>query len=97
VASGGSQVFDDAWMKRLGIGRRDFGIGMTSPEVTELTRQIDVGALREYRDAVGRRTREIIGRLPCRMPSRDLRTAAPPRNASRSGVIAASMFSGRSR
>lgn len=61
VVSGGSQVFDDAWMKRLGIGRRDFGIGMTSPEVTELTRQIDVSALREYRDAVGRRTREIIG------------------------------------
>ena len=61
VVGGGSQVFDDAWMKRLGTARRDFGIGMTSPEVTELTRQIDVSALREYRDAVGRRTREIIG------------------------------------
>lgn len=61
VVGGGSQVFDDAWMKRLGIARRDFGIGMTSPEVTELTRQIDLSALREYRDAVGRRTREIIG------------------------------------
>jgi hypothetical protein len=60
VVGRGSQVFDDAWMKRLGIARRDFGIGMTSPEVTELTRRIDVGALREYRDAVGRRTREII-------------------------------------
>src|SRR5437867_12407319 len=61
VLAGRSQVFDDAWMKRLGITRRDFGTGMTSPEVTELTRQIDVGALREYRDAVGRRTREIVG------------------------------------
>src|SRR5919109_3280931 len=55
------QVFDDTWMKRLGIARRDFGIGMTSPEVTELTRQLDLAALREYRDAVGRRTREIVG------------------------------------
>jgi hypothetical protein len=55
------QVFDDAWKKRLGISRPDFGIGMTSPEVTELTQQIDVGALREYRDAVGHRTRELIG------------------------------------
>ena len=54
-------VFDDGWMKRLGISRRDFGIGMTSPEVTELTRQLDLAALREYRDAVGRRTREIVG------------------------------------
>lgn len=61
VLAGRSQVCDDTWTKRLGISRRDFGIGMTSPEVTEFTRQIDVGALREYRDAVGLRTREVIG------------------------------------
>jgi hypothetical protein len=61
VLSGRAQVFEDGWATRLGITRRDFGIGMTSAEVTELTRQIDVGALREYRDAVGRRTREIVG------------------------------------
>ena len=60
VLAGRSQVCDDAWYKRLGSSRRDFGIGMTSAEVTELTRQIDVGALREYRDAVGRRTRELV-------------------------------------
>jgi DinB superfamily len=61
VLSGRSQVFDDGWLRRLGIERRDFGIGMTSPEVSELTRQIDLGALREYRDIVGRRTREVVG------------------------------------
>lgn len=61
VLAGRPQVFDDAWMKRLGITRRDFGIGMSSAEVGELTRQIDLGALREYRDAVGLRTREIVG------------------------------------
>src|SRR5215510_4324951 len=57
-----TQLFDDeAWAKRLAVARRDFGIGMTSAEVTELTRQVDLGALREYRDAVGRRTREVVG------------------------------------
>ena len=57
-----TQLFDDeSWAKRLAIARRDFGIGMTSAEVTELTRQIDLGALREYRDAVGRRTRDVVG------------------------------------
>ena len=55
------QVFDDAWAKRLAVSRRDFGIGMSSPEVTELSRQIDLGALREYRDAVGHATREVVG------------------------------------
>ena len=61
VLAGRSQVFDDAWVKRLGITRRDFGIGMSSAEVSDLTRQINLGALREYRDAVGLRTREVVG------------------------------------
>src|SRR5881628_2787872 len=44
VLAGRPQVCDAAWTKRLGVTRRDFGIGMTSPEVTELTRQVDLGA-----------------------------------------------------
>jgi hypothetical protein len=60
VLAGRPQVCDETWTKRLGVARRDFGIGMTSPEVTELTRQIDPGALRAYRDAVGLRTREVV-------------------------------------
>ena len=61
VLGGRPQVFDDAWAKKLNVTRRDFGIGMSSAEVTELTRLIELGALREYRDAVGRRTRELVG------------------------------------
>jgi hypothetical protein len=61
VLGGRAQVFDDTWKKRLNVTRPDFGIGMTSAEVTELTKQIDLGALREYRDAVGFRTREVVG------------------------------------
>src|SRR6202045_1855519 len=60
VVAGGAQLFDEGWKTRLNVSRPDFGIGMTSPEVSELTRQIDVGALREYRDAVGHRTRQIV-------------------------------------
>jgi hypothetical protein len=54
------QVFDHAWSKRLGITRLDFGFGMTSTEVTDLTDQVDIPALRAYRDAVGQRTRETV-------------------------------------
>jgi DinB superfamily len=63
ILAGRSQVFDDGWAGRLGVARRDLGTGMKSPEVSELTRQVDLAALREYRDAVGRRTREIVGAL----------------------------------
>ncbi len=60
VLVGRDQVFDDAWMKRLNVPRKDFGIGMASAEVSELTKQIDLAALKAYRDAVGMRTREIV-------------------------------------
>ena len=61
VLAGRDQVFDDAWMKRLGVSRKDFGIGMKSPEVSDLTKSMNIDALREYRDEVGKRTREIVG------------------------------------
>jgi hypothetical protein len=61
VLSGRPQVFDEGWAPRLQITRRDFGIGMTKDEVADLTGRIELAALREYRDAVGRRTRELIG------------------------------------
>src|SRR5260370_4659567 len=53
VVAGGAQLFDDGWKKRLGVARPDFGIGMTSPEVNELTRPIGVGALPPDRDPPG--------------------------------------------
>ena len=61
VLAGRPQVLDAGWVRRLGVDRRDFGIGMTSAEVSDLTGRVDLGALREYRDAVGHRTREIVG------------------------------------
>jgi hypothetical protein len=60
IIAGRDQVLDDTWRKRLNVARPDIGTGMTSAEVTELTRAVDIAALREYRDAVGRRTREIV-------------------------------------
>src|SRR5215475_8003329 len=60
ILAGRPQVFEDGWAKKLNVTRRDFGIGMTSAEVTDLTRQIDLAALKEYRDAVGTRTREVV-------------------------------------
>ena len=62
ILGGRTQLFDDeSWARRLAVTRRDFGIGMSGAEVTELTGQIELGALREYRDAVGRRTRDVVG------------------------------------
>ena len=58
------QVFDDGWAERLKVPRRDIGTGMTEEEVADLSAGIDIGALRGYRSAVGRRTREVAAALP---------------------------------
>jgi len=99
VISGRDQVFDDAWMRRLRVDRKDFGIGMSSAEVTELTKKIDVAALREYRDAVGTRTREVIGGFKDADWAGELQAAALERAAAQGafgpGVVKA--FTGRPR
>jgi hypothetical protein len=103
VLAGGAQVFDDAWLRRLGIARRDFGIGMTKAEVADLTGKIDVAALREYRDAVGRRTREVVGNFKDGDWEGEVQTAAME-GAAAQGAFAADKaeglvkaFSGRPR
>ena len=60
IVNGRNQVYDEGWAPRLKIARPDFGIGMSKAEVAELSEAVDLAALKDYRDAVGLRTREIL-------------------------------------
>ena len=51
-----SQVLDDGWLERLGVGRRDVGTGMRDAEGDELSARIELPALRGYWQAVSART-----------------------------------------
>jgi DinB superfamily len=51
------------WPGRLGVARRDIGTAMTDTEVGELGARLDLSAARAYRDAVGRRTQEVVREL----------------------------------
>ncbi len=64
VVANRRQVFDEGWAERLKVPRRDIGTGMTDDEVADLSVRIDVGAVKTYRSAVGRRTREVAAALP---------------------------------
>jgi hypothetical protein len=55
----GAQVLNDEWLARLGLSRRDIGTAMTDEEVSDISQKVDIQALFAYREAVGRRTREI--------------------------------------
>jgi hypothetical protein len=54
---------DDHWLHRLNVPWRTIGTGMTDDEVSELSAQADVAAIRAYRSAVGLRTREVVTTL----------------------------------
>ena len=102
ILTGRDQVMDEGWLARLGTARRDFGIGMTKPEVAELTVRVDVIALREYRDAVGRRTQEVIRGFGPADWQGELRAAALEKAAALGcfgprGELVAKAFTGRPR
>jgi hypothetical protein len=68
LVAGSPQVMNrDDWLERMGITARDTardtGNAMDAAEVAEFSATIDIDALRGYRVAVGRRTREIVSQL----------------------------------
>ena len=64
LVAGRRQVLEeDGWLQRLNLAQVDMGTGMRDEEVTTVGARIDIGALRAYRVAVGRRTREVVRAL----------------------------------
>ena len=88
VVRDGRQVWDDAWARRLNVARPDIGTGMSEDEVEELSQALDLSAAREYRSAVGRRTREVVASLDDRVLE-EIVTAADVERANAAGAIGA--------
>jgi hypothetical protein len=63
VVVDGRQVLDDDWVRRVGVPWRHIGTGMTDDEVSQVSAKADLAGVRAYRDAVGRRTREVVRAL----------------------------------
>lgn len=57
------QVLDETWLKHLGVQVKDTGNAMTDDEILELSKNIKMDELKNYRDAVGNRTKELINNL----------------------------------
>lgn len=60
---GQPQILDDPaadWPRSMGISRRDQGEGMSRDAVAVLSTTCSLQAVLEYRDAVGRHTRELV-------------------------------------
>jgi hypothetical protein len=64
LVAGTDQLWDrEGWAQQIGVTVRDTGNAMTPAQVNELSRAAGIPALRAYRAAVGRATREIVGAL----------------------------------
>lgn len=64
LAAGESQVFlTEGWKKRIGFDSVETGNALDSMGIRQLSAEVDVDSLREYRMAVGKRTRQIVMQL----------------------------------
>jgi len=64
LVAGSPQVFNQVhWRERMEINVRDTGNAMNPEGVEALSATIDIESLRDYRAAVGRRTRRIVANI----------------------------------
>jgi hypothetical protein len=64
LAAGSPQVLNQGrWLEQMKITIRDTGNAMSREEIAQFSAAIDIAALRAYRVAVGRRTREVVKQL----------------------------------
>jgi len=57
------QIFDKEWQKRINSSFLDTGVSMSVEEIMVLSREINVAKLLDYRNAVGKQTRDIVRKL----------------------------------
>jgi len=58
-----SEVLNQEWLKRLGTNIKDTGNAMSDQQIINLSMELDKEVLKEYRDAVGIRSKEILEKL----------------------------------
>lgn len=63
VAGSPQTLLQDKWLEQMKINVCDTGNAMVDEEIMNFSLAIDLGALRAYRLAVGRRTQEIVKEL----------------------------------
>jgi hypothetical protein len=63
VAGTPEVLYAGEWLPRLNVPVRHSGNEMSAEEIAAFSQQVDFAALRAYRGAVGRRTREVVTTL----------------------------------
>jgi hypothetical protein len=80
------QVLNEDWLKRLGVTVTDTGNAMTDEEILDLSNAINLEELKNYRKAVGVRTRSIVNSLTPADIKRKVRSESITRILQEGGV-----------
>ena len=59
----GQQIFNEEWQKKMNVSIKDTGNALNDDEIMELSHQIHIPTLIEYRNEVGKRTQQIVSQL----------------------------------
>ncbi len=89
VAGSPQILLHDNWLGRLKVTVRDTGNAMDRDEMANFSNTVDIEALRAYRVAVGRRTREVIMQLQPADLKRKVRAADLQQVRDEGAVVAA--------
>ena len=93
LVAGAPQIMrQDDWLDRMGITARDTGNEMDAGGIANLSAAIDIAALRAYRLAVGRRTREIVKQLEAEALKRAVEPARLQRVMDEGAVVEAAAY-----
>lgn len=57
------QIYNKEWKRKMNVSVNDTGNAMTDDEIMDLSKSIDIEALKEYRKAVGTQTQSIFSKL----------------------------------
>ena len=64
LVAGQPQLFNEEdWQKRLNASICNSGNNIPMADIVKLSEEVDLGALRDYRTAVGKRTQDIVSKL----------------------------------
>jgi hypothetical protein len=63
LVADGPQVFNDKWLKKLNVTVKDTGNAMADEEILSLSDALNKEELKNYRNAVGRQTQQILSSL----------------------------------
>ncbi|QHQ61180.1 DinB family protein [Anaerocolumna sedimenticola] len=63
LVKGWQQVLDETWLDKLQVTVKDTGNAMTDDEIIKLSKSINKQELKNYRNAVGKQTQQILSAL----------------------------------